>query len=229
LADPRDSFELLRRTSQRFNIKLHTLADAVAHVSGPPPGAGLWFPRRARYSPPPLPGLGVEGVERRHHGAVLRAALRRMLHITDTEMGNVQLAENGLLRLEKHTGLNQKFTDFFTFVQDSTTACAQAAQEHRQVTVKDVAVADVFDDDSRHAILQAGSRGVHSLPLTSPSGAVLGMASSHHERPLPDLTQAQLAALETLGAQVGRWLLWHRHTVVLDALEHLHAAGSALR
>ncbi|MFE1009772.1 ANTAR domain-containing protein [Streptomyces sp. NPDC058794] len=229
LAGSEASFELLRQTSQRFNIKLHTLADAVTHVPPPGPGAAQWFPRRARYSPPPLPGLGVEGAERRHHGAVLRAAMRRMLHITDTGMGNVQLAENGLLRLEKHTGLNQEFTDFFAFVQDSTTACAQAAQERRQVTVKDAAVADIFDDGSRHAILQAGARGVHSLPLTSPSGAVLGMVSCHHERPLPGLTQAQLTALDGLGTQVGRWLLWHRHTVVLDALEHLHTVSATDR
>ncbi|MEJ1202447.1 ANTAR domain-containing protein [Streptomyces sp. CCNWLW237] len=229
LAGPQVSFELLRQTSQRFNIRLHTLADAVTHIPGPGAGAAQWFPRRARYSPPPLTGLGVEGAERRHHGAVLRAAMRRMLHITDTGMGNVQLAENGLLRLEKHTGLNQEFTDFFAFVQDSTTACAQAAQERRQVTVKDAAVADIFDDDSRHAILQTGARGVHSLPLTSPSGAVLGMVSSHHERPLPGLSQAQLDALDTLGTQIGRWLLWHRHTVVLDALEHLHSISISAR
>ncbi len=229
LDGPQVSFELLRQTSQRFNIKLHTLADAVTHIHGPSPGAAQWFPRRARYSPPPLPGLGMEGPERRHHGAVLRAAMRRMLHITDAGMGNVQLAESGLLRLEKHTGLNQEFTDFFTFVQDSTTACAQAARERHQVTVKDAAEADIFDDASRHAILQTGARGVHSLPLTSPSGAVLGMVSSHHERPLPRLSQARLTALDTLGTQIGRWLLWHRHTVVLDALEHLHTVSATAR
>jgi hypothetical protein len=25
---------------------------------------------------------------------------------------------------------------------------------------------------------------------------------------------------------VGRWLSWHRHTVVLDALAHLHTAAT---
>ncbi len=107
-------------------------------------------------------------------------------------------------------------------MEGPTTSCGQAARERQQVTVKDVAVADVFDDDARHAILQAGSRAAHSLPLTTRTGAVLGMVSSHHERPLTGLSGTQLAALDAVGGSVGQWLLWHRHTLVLDALEHLH-------
>ncbi|ANB04267.1 antitermination regulator [Streptomyces ambofaciens] len=224
LAGPSEAFELLKQTSQRFNIKLHTLADAVLRVAEPDAGAGQWFPRRARFAAPALPGLALQGAGSEGHAVVLRAALRRVLHVTETDMGNVQLAEHGMLRLEKHTGLNRHFTDFFAFVQDSTTACAQAAQQRQQITVKDVESADIFDDDSRHAILQAGSRSAHSLPLTS-RGQVLGMISSHHERPLAGLSQTQLTALEETGTTVGRWLHWHRHTAVLDALEHLHTTA----
>jgi GAF domain-containing protein len=229
LASETAAFELLRQASQRFNIKLHTLADAAARIPGPDADADVWFPGRARYRPPPLPGLAVDEASRSSHGAVLKAAMRRVLHVTETGMGNVQLAESGMLRLEKHTGLNRQFTDFFAFVQDSTTSCAQAAAQRQQVTVKDVAVADVFDEDSRRTILHAGSRAAHSLPLTSRAGTVLGMISSHHEQPLTDFTRAQLAALDATGAQVGQWLLWHRHTVVLDALEHLHTTARAAR
>ncbi|MGW6007546.1 GAF and ANTAR domain-containing protein [Streptomyces sp. NPDC055210] len=227
LASQQEAFELLRQTSQQFNIKLHTLADAVLHTAAPDTDAGLWFPRRARYSPPPLPNLAVDEASRTNHGVVLRNAMRRVLHITETTMGNVQLSEQGMLRLEKHTGLNQEFTDFFAFVGDSTTSCAQSAEQRRQVTVKDVAVADIFDDESRHAILQAGSRAAHSVPLVGRKDRVVGIISSHHEQPLTDFSRAQLAALEAVGTQVGRWLLWHRHTMVLDALEQLHATATA--
>ncbi|MFJ6556798.1 GAF domain-containing protein [Streptomyces luteogriseus] len=182
LAGLAEGFELLKQTSQRFNIKLHTLAGAVVRVAGPDAGAEQWFPRRARFVAPALPDLALRGARAESQAVVLRAALRRVLHVTETDMGNVQLAEHGMLRLEKHTGLNRYFTDFFAFVQDSTTSCAQAAQERQQITVKDVESADIFDDDSRHAILQAGSRAAHSLPLTS-RGHVLGMISSHHEHP----------------------------------------------
>ncbi|MFH9589953.1 hypothetical protein ACH4MW_35075 [Streptomyces luteogriseus] len=53
--------------------------------------------------------------------------------------------------------------------------------------------------------------------------------SAHLERPLDGLTTAQTKALDTVGGQADRWLAWHDRTVVLDALEHLHALGRAGR
>ncbi|MER6348738.1 ANTAR domain-containing protein [Streptomyces sp. NPDC001595] len=227
IASHEEAFALLKGASQQFNIKLHTLADAVVRTPAPDAGADTWFPGRPRHRAPMVPGLAVNTGEPGSQGAVLKAALQRVLAITQTSMGNVQLMEGGRLHMTRHTGLNKYFTDFFTFVDAPTTACSQAAEERRQVTVRDVATADVFDEPSRHAILQAGSRAAHSLPLGSPAGAVLGMISSHHDRPLPGFTRAQLAALERTGADVGRWLSWHRHTVVRDALEHLHRSAGA--
>nr|WP_107482849.1 ANTAR domain-containing protein [Streptomyces sp. M41(2017)] len=226
LRSPEDAFTLLRSASQHFNIKLHTVAELVARIAGPDIQDGLWFPRRPRTAAPALPGLGVARDGQQSHSAVLKAGLHRVLHITDTGMGNVQLVGNGMLRLEKHTGLNREFTDFFAFVHDAGTACAQAARQRQQVTVKNVESADVFDEDSRHAILQAGSRAAHSLPLIGRAGQVLGIISSHHEKTLRGFSQTQLTALAATGAAVGRWLHWHRQTVVLDALEHLHAQAT---
>ncbi|MET8446904.1 GAF and ANTAR domain-containing protein [Streptomyces sp. NPDC005209] len=222
-----EAFDLLRHTSQRHNVKLHTLADAVLRTPGPDRDAHAWFPRRVRTAPPPLTGLA-----RADHndtagpaGAVLGAALDRVLDITQTPMGNVQLAENGLLRMEKHTGLNRRFVDHFTFVDGPGTSCGRAAENRRQVTVRDVAAATVFDEESRRVILHAGSRACHSVPLLDERGAPLGVISSHHPRPLGGFTRAQLDALETTGAVVGRWLSWHRRTVIRDALEDLHATA----
>ncbi|MFF3891425.1 hypothetical protein [Streptomyces sp. NPDC001914] len=131
------------------------------------------------------------------HGMVLDRGLRRVLYITETEMGNVRLTEQGMLRLEKNTGSNRRFTDFFAFVRDSTTLCAQAAQSGHHV--KDVESSDIFDEASREAILHAGGRAAHSLPVTSPTGQVIGMISSHHEQLLAGFTPTQLAALEATG------------------------------
>ncbi|MFF1519926.1 ANTAR domain-containing protein [Streptomyces sp. NPDC058305] len=211
LASPLEGVELLRGASRRFNIKLHTLADLVVRIVGPDEGAVQWFPRRPRLAAPALPGLRIPPEARTSHSAVLQAALRRVLHIAETDMGNVQLAEHRMLRLEKHTGLNRQFTDFFAFVQDSTTACAQAARQRQQVTVKDVESADIFDEASRQAILQAGSRAAHSLPLVSRAGQVIGLISSHHEQPLRGFSGPQLTALASTGAVVGGWL--HTGTV----------------
>ncbi|MEU2777101.1 GAF domain-containing protein [Streptomyces sp. NPDC007162] len=221
-----EAFDLLRRTSQKFNVKLHTLADVAARLPAPAAGAPSWVPSRPQGAAPALPALRSGPEQLTGHGAVLKAALRHSLHIADAPMGNVQLVENGLLRLEEHTGLNRWFTEYFAFVDDSTTACARAAEERRQVTVKDVAASDIFDEPSREVILQAGSRACHSIPLVSPRGRVMGMISTHHEKPLSDFSVAQLAALHHVGAQVGRWLLWHRNTAVLGALDALHASAT---
>ncbi|MGW2963205.1 GAF and ANTAR domain-containing protein [Streptomyces sp. NPDC001220] len=226
LSSREETFELLRDTSQRFNLKLHTLAAAVVRLPVPEATAPRWVTGRPQAGPPPLPALCPDGTRPESQGAVLDAALRRTLRITGTRMGNVQLVENRLLRMVRHTGLNRRFTDYFTFVDSGTTSCAQAAEEARQVTVKDVRSCDTFDEDSRRTILQAGSRACHSVPLVSPKGAVIGMISAHHEHPLHELAPAQLAALEQLGGEVGRWLLWHQSTVVVDALNHLHVRAA---
>lgn len=187
------------------------------------------MPERPRpAAPPPLPALQQpDKLPDAGQSAVLKAALHRTLSITGAEMGNVQLVANGMLRMEAHTGLNRRFTDdYFTFVDTSTTSCAQAAQEQRQVTVKEVAASDTFDETSRETILQTGSLACHSVPLLSPRGAVIGMISTHHAHPLRHLTPAQLAALDQIGRQTGRWLRWYRNTTVLAALDHLHTTAT---
>jgi hypothetical protein len=55
------------------------------------------------------------------------------------------------------------------------------------------------------------------------------MVSAHMDRPLTGLTAAQIKALDSMGGQAGRWLARHDRTVVLDALEYLHALGRAAR
>ncbi|MFF9119831.1 hypothetical protein ACF09Y_30365 [Streptomyces massasporeus] len=82
---------------------------------------------------------------------------------------------------------------------------------------------------ARRAILAAGSRACHSVPLTTESGLCVGMVSAHVDRTLGALTTTQTQTLDTVGCQAGRWLAWHDRTVVLDALEYLHTLGRAGR
>ena len=225
LPAPDAAFVLLREASQRFNIKLHTLADALVRTSYDPDAAAV-SPDPSRPPAPALPGLRITA-EHPHQGEVLSGVLHRVLDITRTGMGNVQLAEGGRLRMVRHTGLTREFTGFFAFVDGQSTSCGQAAEERRQVTVRDVATAEVFDEESRGVILRAGSRACHSVPLVNRAGVAVGMVSSHHERPLPGFTRAQLQTLEATGVAVGNWLSWHRRTVVTDALAHLHTTATA--
>ncbi|MGX1623891.1 ANTAR domain-containing protein [Streptomyces sp. NPDC055506] len=93
LGSQQEAFELLRQTSQRFNIKLHTLADAAPRLPALAPTVGQRFAPRPRSGPPPLLGLALsDGASRTSDGAVLKAAMRRVLDLTDTDMANVPTA-----------------------------------------------------------------------------------------------------------------------------------------
>lgn len=228
LANAEAAFSLLRQASQRANIKLHQLAAAVARVPGPAPGAKTWFSGRTRHPVPDLAVLAADTLNPANQGEVLGAALHHVLTVTGTDMGNVQLVEDGVLRMAKHAGLSRHFTDYFAFV-DGNTACSRAAAASHQVTVKDVASSAGFDDETRRVILTAGSRACHSIPLVDDQNTVQGVISSHHARPLRGFTQAQLQILDTTSRTLGGWIRWHQHTVVLDALEDLHQLALATR
>ncbi|GAA0447948.1 ANTAR domain-containing protein [Streptomyces olivaceiscleroticus] len=224
LRDGQAAFTLLQTASQRHNVKLRSLASAVLSAPRPEQGETRWFPDRVRTRPPKLTALRQVNSESANRGAVISAVLHQTLLISDTAMGNVQLADRhaGGLRIEKHQGLNEEFVDYFDVVGKDGTSCAQAARNVTRVTVTDVATDPVFSEEARYKILQAGSRAAHSTPLTTGRGICLGMVSSHHERPVHLLGPAQARAMDRIGDQAGRWLAWHQRTVVLDALEHLH-------
>ncbi|WP_078615174.1 ANTAR domain-containing protein [Streptomyces sp. NRRL S-475] len=231
LPDGESAFALMQRASQRYNVKLRTLAGVLVTVPRPDRPDTLWFPRRVRGPEPDLTFTRVHRSGSGSRGAVLNAVLSSTLAVVGTDMGNVQLMDRarGGLSIERHTGLTADFVDFFAHVGEEGTSCAQAARDVAQVTVRDVESDPVFTEPARRAILAAGSRACHSVPLTSASGLCVGMVSAHLERPLDGLTTAQTKFLDTVGGQAGRWLAWHDDTVVLDALEHLHALGSAGR
>ncbi|WP_234334972.1 ANTAR domain-containing protein [Streptomyces sp. NRRL S-118] len=223
LEDAESAFALLQIASQRFNVKLRILADALVRLPRPDEGEKLWFPGRVRQAPPSLDTLGIDDPGNAPRSAVLREVLSQTLAVTGTYMGDVQIGDHELggLWMENHTGLSDDFVNFFDFVGGDGTSCAQAAKDVAQVTVRDVATAPVFTEDARRTILAAGSRAAHSVPLAV-GGRCVGMVSAHFDRPLQDLHPAQLKALELTGRQAGSWLDWYDRTVVLDALEHLH-------
>ncbi|MEU1936635.1 ANTAR domain-containing protein [Streptomyces coeruleorubidus] len=231
LPDGESAFALMQRASQRYNVKLRTLAGFVVTAPRPDGREQLWFPRRVRRPEPALTFTSAHRSGSGSRGAVLKAVLSHTLAVTGAGMGNVQLTDQarGGLRIEEHTGHTPEFVDFFAHVGDDGTACARAARDVAPVTVRDVESDPLFSEPARRAILAAGSRACHSVPLTTASGLCVGMVSAHLDRPVQGLTTAQAKALDTVGGQAGRWLAWHDHTVVLDALEHLHALGRAGR
>jgi PAS domain S-box-containing protein len=104
--------------------------------------------------------------------------------ITRADMGNIQLLEDGALKIVAQRGFEAPFLDFFNSVSHGLAACGTALQRGERVIVEDVAESPVFTGTAACAVmLAAGARAVQATPLVSRSGRVLGMFSTHYQEP----------------------------------------------
>jgi PAS domain S-box-containing protein len=115
----------------------------------------------------------------------LEEVLSASLALMETDMGNVQLFEpdTRTLRIAVHRGLGRDFLDLFQQVgADTPAACARAARQARATTIEDVDTDPEFAPYRRIAAIQ-GFRAVHSTPVTSRTGELLGVLSTHFREP----------------------------------------------
>ncbi|MFB1047315.1 ANTAR domain-containing protein [Streptomyces chrestomyceticus] len=228
LPDAEAAFELMKRCSQQHNLKLRNLASAVVSVPRPDDERGLWFPGRSGRTPPPLKFLPGHRPDKVNRSTVLKQVLHQALAFTEAPMGDLQTMEPAVgLQMEHHRGLSEEFLDFFAVVEEGT-SCSLAARRRVRV-VSDVATDPAVSEPAREMILAVGSRTTHSMPMLSSAGRAVGVFSLHLPQPRRDLTRAQATAMDGMAAQAGRWLEWHQHTILLNALEDLHRRGRDLR
>lgn len=113
----------------------------------------------------------------------LDGVLRGLLAAVGAEMGNIQVLENGVLRIAAHQGFERPFLDFFAEVKDDESACGRALQTGQRVIVEDVRTSPVFAGKPAHAVmLKAGSRSVCSTPIRA-NHRLYGMLSVHRTVP----------------------------------------------
>ena len=103
--------------------------------------------------------------------------------ITGADMGNIQLLEDGVLRIVSQRGFEAPFLDFFGIAHNNKGACGAALREGTRVIVGDVAGSTIYDEHARTIMLGAGVRAVQSTPLISRSGQMVGMFSTHYRHP----------------------------------------------
>ena len=104
------------------------------------------------------------------------------IEITGADKGNIQLLDDGILRIVAQQNFDQPFLDFFNEVHDGRAACGVALKQGGRVVIEDVAGSDVYDDAARKTMLDAQACGVQSTPLVTRSGEILGMFSTHYAR-----------------------------------------------
>jgi GAF domain-containing protein len=116
--------------------------------------------------------------------SLLSETIAAAVKVANADMGNIQLLENGMLKLVAHVGFDQPFLEYFAVVLfDSDSACGVGLRTGTRVIVECVATSPVFRDHSRGVLLSAGVRAVQSTPLIGRKGDAIGMLSTHYREP----------------------------------------------
>ncbi len=120
--------------------------------------------------------------------------LRQGLETSQTAFGNVQLVDwnSGTLTIKAHSGFGAEFLSFFARVRlDDSSACARALRNRETVVIADIMMDEEFAP-CRCVVGNQGIRAVQSTPMLSSAGALIGILSTHFERPhRPTATQLE--------------------------------------
>jgi two-component sensor histidine kinase len=128
--------------------------------------------------------------------------------LSRADKANVQLLDldSGALTIAAQRGFESPFLTFFAQVRDAASACAAALQANQRVIVEDVTSSEIFArQPSQKVLIDAGVRAVISTPLTSGTGNILGMISTHFSEPHRPSEQ-ELQLLELLARQTADYL-----------------------
>ncbi|HLJ22055.1 MAG TPA: ATP-binding protein, partial [Stellaceae bacterium] len=129
--------------------------------------------------------------------------------LTGADKGNIQVINpgSGALDIAVQRGFDESFLSYFAETDPSrATACAGAMRSLERVVVEDVMESELFaGQPSRAVLLAAGVRAVHSVPLLSGTGAMLGVISVHYARPYRP-SERDMRLLDLLARQAGDYI-----------------------
>jgi CheY-like chemotaxis protein len=116
----------------------------------------------------------------------LRKVLEGAVAVLKADKGNVLLFEEteNLLRNAISIGFPQDFLDRFPIIQtDAPTACARAFRGQERVVVEDIHRDPEFAKLGGAVCQSFGFSAVQATPLRGRNGRVLGILSTHYDRP----------------------------------------------
>jgi GAF domain-containing protein len=147
----------------------------------------------------------LRGTEERSSacGSVLNAALK----LVGADRGNIQLRHpvTGSLVIAAQSGFDSEFLEYFAVTDDDGSACGRASRQRSQIVIADVNTDPGFAPH-REIAAASGFRGVCSTPLLDQRSNLVGVLSTHYERPYRPSPREQ-AMLRRLGRLVGSALL----------------------
>jgi PAS domain S-box-containing protein len=109
----------------------------------------------------------------------LQETLRTAVALEGTDMGLLSICdEQGALHVGASLGFSDEFLSSIEAVQPGCAACGTCLQQRQRIVVEDVETEELFEP-YRHLARQAGFRAVHSTPLITRSGKIVGVLSTH--------------------------------------------------
>jgi len=117
--------------------------------------------------------------------SLLPRVLDGLMSLTGADHGNIQLLDpaTGMMRLVTQAGFGPEFLDYFAVVGgEDGSVCGRAARQCAQTVISDLR-ADPDFAPHREIAAASGFRGVQSTPLVDYAGHLVGMVSTHYQRP----------------------------------------------
>ncbi|MFT3880609.1 MAG: PAS domain S-box protein [Gemmatales bacterium] len=116
-----------------------------------------------------------------HEG--LEEMLSATIDLLGAHMGNIQLLEEGVLKIAVHRGFKPDFLDFFSEVTtEDDSACGRTLRAGLRTIIEDIETDGPYEP-LRPIARSAGYRAVQSTPLIDRNGTPLGMVSTHFRTP----------------------------------------------
>lgn len=134
---------------------------------------------------------------------ILHEVLRTAVSVEHTDMGMLSLwdPEKGCLTIGASIGLSEAFLEASKCIVPGAAACGTAFERRQRVIVEDVET-DPIMDPFRDLVHRAGIRAVHSTPLITREGNVVGVLSTHfrnvHRPPPRELHLVDLCARQAV-------------------------------
>jgi signal transduction histidine kinase len=115
---------------------------------------------------------------------ILEETLHTAAALSDTDLGLLSLCdgEQEGLKLGASLGFDDGFLRLVEYVPPGEGACGTCLRERRRVVVEDVETDPRFGP-YREAARRGGFRAIHSTPLVTRSGRVIGVLSTHFRKP----------------------------------------------
>ena len=137
--------------------------------------------------------------------AMVESALDAAVEGTGADMGNIQLRRAHGLVIVAQRGFDTPFLDFFSSV-DNEGACGTASRRAQRVVVTDVRSDPIFvGTDAAPVMERAHVRAVQSTPLIGAAGEILGVLSTHYEKPRA-LRAQEFEVLDRIAQRTAFWL-----------------------